>query len=371
MQLTILYVCCARSWRGGEQQLINLFWPMQKRGHRQIIYCAAGSVVESYCVANDISHYTFKKVGGVDLFAAVKLKKICTQKEKIDILYLNDSDAHSMGYLASMLGLTTPAIVSRKKVLPIRNSFFSIKKYNSNFIKYIICVSATVKEILSERIKDTSKLLVVHEGIQPPVENAIAKFVFPEEIRKKNFDHIISYTAAISEEKDHLTFLRTAYMLVTELKQNIGFIIAGDGSMKETIAIKVHEMGLDNHVFILGFIDNIPSLLKSSDLLLFTSRSEAFSISILEAFYLHLPVISTTWRGVYEMIVHEKTGLLSPIGDVASLVNNVQRMLEDSTLSKKLAQHAYEFVQQYNYDAMANKIEAIFFKVLKAKPNSI
>ena len=365
MQLTILYVCCATTWRGGEQQLINLYWPMKKRGHQQIIYCAKGSVVEEYCIANNIPHYTFKKLGGVDIFAAIKLKNICTKKEKIDILYLNDSDAHSMGYLASMLGLTTPAIVTRKKVLPIRDSFFSIKKYNAHFIKYIICVSATVKEILSERIKDTSKLLVVHEGIQPPDENAITPFEFSEEIQSKNFDNIICYTAAISEEKDHLTFLKTAYVLVKELGLHIGFVIAGDGNMKETISANINDMGLNNHVFILGFINNIPSLLKCSDLLLFTSRSEAFSISILEAFYLHLPVISTTWRGVDEMIVHKQTGLLSPMGDVASLVTNVQMLLENSTLNKELAHNAYAFVQQYNYDAMSQKIEAIFYQAME------
>jgi glycosyltransferase involved in cell wall biosynthesis len=365
MQLTILYVCCARSWRGGEQQLINLFWALEKKGHRQIIFCVKNSAVEAYCKENNIHHYPFKKRGGADIAAAFKLKKIVTKKEKIDILFLNDSDAHTMGYLASMLlGLKTPTVLTRKKVLPIR-TFLSVKKYNAAFISYIICVSATVKEILSEKIEDKSKLVVVHEGIQPPDEVSIAPFILPDNIQAKNFDYLIGYTAALTGEKDHYTFLKTAAVLVKEHKKNIGFIIAGDGVLKDDISRKIQEMGLAGNVFILGFINNIPSLLRRLNLLLFTSQSEAFSISILEAFYLQLPVISTTWRGVNEMIEHEKTGLLSPIEDVNSLTANVLRLLGDEGLQETLSQNAYHFVKQYNYDAMAAKIEQVFFKMLQ------
>ena len=366
MQLTILYVCCARTWRGGEQQLINLFWALEKKKHKQIIYCVKGSAVETYCVENNIQHYSFKKRGGFDPLAAIELKKICTQREKIDILYLNDSDSHTMGYIASMIGLKTPAILTRKKVLPIRTRL-SVIKYNAAFIKYIICVSATVKEILSERINDTAKLVVIHEGIQPPDEESIAPFVLPPAIQAKQFDYLLGYTAAISAEKDHYTFLKTAYVLVKERKLNIGFIIAGDGALKEDISKKIQELGLADNVFILGFISNIPSLLKRLDLMLFTSQSEAFSISILEGFYLHLPVISTEWRGVSEMIEDGKTGLLSPMEDIASLVNNVTKLLNDKALRTTLTQNAYEFVKQYNYDAMATKIEQLFFKMVSDK----
>jgi len=364
MQLTILYVCCARTWRGGEQQLINLYWALNKRNHTQIIFCVKHSVVETYCIEHNIKHYTFIKLGGVNIAAAFKLKNICEKKEKIDILYLNDSDSHSMGYVASFLGLKTPAVVSRKKVLPIRDSLFSVKKYNATFIKRIICVSATVKEILSPKIKNTSRLVVVHEGIQPPDEASIMKYVLTPEIASKNFDYLVGCTAALTAEKDHFTFLKTAAILVKERKLNIGFIIAGEGNLKDEIINKIKEMGLTNHVFMLGFIKNIPSLLKTIDVLLFTSQSEAFSISILEAFFLHLPVISTKWRGVDEMIVHGETGLLSPLEDANSLAANTEYILKNESVKLNISQNAYRFVQQYNYDAMAVKIEEVFFNML-------
>jgi len=366
MKLKILYVTGAITWRGGELQLINLFWPLEKKGHNQVILCAKGSIVESYCKEKGLHYYTYVKKGGLDLSAPFKLKKICA-KEKIDVIYLNDPDAHTIGYLASKTGLKTPAVLTRKKVLPVRNKFFTLKKYNASFIKYIICVSTAVKELLSEKIKDTSKLIVIHEGIEPPVEDLIPPFDLPKEISSKKFDFLIGYTAALTEEKDHFTFLKVAEVLTKKLNHNIGFIIAGDGNMKEEIFQKIQEMDLQEHVFITGFISNIPSLLKCLDLLLFTSRSEAFSISILEALFLKIPVISTKWKGVHEMIEHGKTGLLSEMGDVDSLVENVLKVLHNAELRKALTENAYQFVQQYNCYAMADKIEKVLFNAIRKK----
>lgn len=366
MKLTILYVCCARTWRGGEQQLINLFWALDKEKHKQIIFCVKGSAVEQYCIEHKIEHRVFIKRGGFDPLAALRLKKICHEIGKIDVLYLNDSDAHTMGYLASMFGLNLPSVLTRKKVLPIR-TWLSVKKYNASFISYIICVSATVKQILSERIRDTSKLIVVHEGIEPLDESVLQEFILPAEIQARKFDYLLGYTAAISAEKDHYTFLKTAAVLVNERKRHIGFIIAGDGPLKEDIAKRIKEMGLSNHVFMLGFINNVPALIKKFDLMLFTSQSEAFSISILESFYLKIPVISTQWPGVNEMIEHGKTGLLSPMMDTTSLADNVEALLADKALQNTIAANAHDFVKEYNYDNMAKKIEKVFFMMLKPK----
>jgi glycosyltransferase involved in cell wall biosynthesis len=53
--------------------------------------------------------------------------------------------------------------------------------------------------------------------------------------------------------------------------------------------------------------------------------------------------------------------------DVASLVNNVTKLLDNKALRTTIAQNAYEFVKQYNYDAMATKIEQLFFKMVVDK----
>jgi glycosyltransferase involved in cell wall biosynthesis len=362
--MKVLHISGAMSWRGGEQQLVNLYHALTKSGIEQTVFCPKNSALVNYCVSENISHYTYTKTGGFNLPAAFQLKKMGRLNKNFDLLHLHDSDAHTIGYLAYLLGVTTPMVLSRKVVFKIKSSLFTIKKYNAACIKKIICVSEAVKNVVATRVVDKSKLTVIHEGIEPIDAASIIPFSLPAEITGKNFDFIAGYIAALTAEKDHETFLQVAQLLIKK-GMNIGFVLAGDGKVRQKIELRIKELGLSQYVFLIGFCKEIPSLLKRLDVLLFTSTQEGFPITILEAFFMHLPVVTTNAGGIAEMVENGKTGFSAPVGDTEQLAAKVEMVLQNPQLAKELADNARQFVQQFTYIRMAQQVLDLYKQVIK------
>jgi len=87
-------------------------------------------------------------------------------------------------------------------------------------------------------------------------------------------------------------------------------------------------------------------VLKSSQVLVLPSRIESVPQSILEAFYLKIPVIATNVGGVHELVSNNKTGLLVTPNDSKELLEKINYLLNDIDLCNRLANNAHEFVMK-------------------------
>jgi len=87
-------------------------------------------------------------------------------------------------------------------------------------------------------------------------------------------------------------------------------------------------------------------VLKSSQILVLPSRIESVPQSILEAFYLKVPVIATNVGGVHELVSNNKTGLLVTPNNSSELLEKINYLLNDIELCNRLANNAHEFVME-------------------------
>ena len=89
-------------------------------------------------------------------------------------------------------------------------------------------------------------------------------------------------------------------------------------------------------------ISEVSEVLAEHDLLVLPSylTGEGYSGAIIEAFQCGLPVISTWWGGIPEVVQHEENGLLVEPGSSSALEAAITRLLEDPGLYRKLCQGA-------------------------------
>ena len=87
------------------------------------------------------------------------------------------------------------------------------------------------------------------------------------------------------------------------------------------------------------------STLKSSSVLVVPSRMESLPTVVKEAFYLKVPVIAANVGGIPELVT-DKTGILVLPEDPASLLSQINSLLEDKEKTKKLTDEAFDFVNK-------------------------
>jgi glycosyltransferase involved in cell wall biosynthesis len=87
-----------------------------------------------------------------------------------------------------------------------------------------------------------------------------------------------------------------------------------------------------------------------ADIFINASRLDNMPVSVIEAFGAGTPVVTTSPESMPYLVEHEKTGLLSPVGDEKALAENVMRLLRDQELATRLAQNAYQQSRKYTWD---------------------
>jgi glycosyltransferase involved in cell wall biosynthesis len=95
------------------------------------------------------------------------------------------------------------------------------------------------------------------------------------------------------------------------------------------------------------------------------SDVEGLPVALLEALALERPVVATAVGGVPALIVHGKTGLLVAPGDPEGLATEVDRLLSDRPLARRLAVVGKAAVlRNHGIEQMVRAIEGVYAEVL-------
>ena len=346
--MNILHVSSAKTWRGGENQIVLLLRGLKKYDIKNFLLCPIGSQLNGRMDDTLAKKIAYSKKSGISLSTAVLIGRI-VKKEVIDIIHVHDSHSHTYAYLASISGNQTPILVTRR--VDFRLNFISRYKYNHSRVKSVVCVSDSINNILTVDGVNNAKLRTIHSGIDLTVKKAGNSLRDELDINKGK--KVLGFVGAMVAHKDPLAFVKMASLL-SQSNMDFRFLMFGlEGELSNEVNKAILKSGLKDNFSVLGFVEKMENIWNTIDLLVVTSKEEGLGTIVLESFLNEVPVVSTVAGGLPEMVIHEKTGLSSSIGDTESLATNVKRIIGNEYLRKKLITNALEKVKQFDFSLMA------------------
>lgn len=360
----VVHVSTPRSWRGGEQQVVHLAERLRALQVPQLVVCAPGSAMERVCRERGLPHVALRRHVAIDPLFARALAR-CVGRAGAALVHAHDPHAHTAAVLAaSLFGMRAPLVVHRRVAFAVGRGPFSRWKYDHAGVRRIVCVSRAAAEVLRPALADPSRLRVIHSATDAGrLAAARPDGRLRREHRIPAGSPMVGYVAALTAEKDHLTFLETAARVLAA-GHDARFVAIGDGPLRDELASRVRQAGLGGRVVLAGFRSDIEAVLPELDLLLFTSRQEGLGSSVLEAFACRVPVVATAVGGVPEIVVDGETGLLAPIGDAAALAERVSRVLGDEALRTRLVAGGLRRLEDFGVERMAARTLEVYREVV-------
>ncbi len=142
-------------------------------------------------------------------------------------------------------------------------------------------------------------------------------------------DRPLLVTVARLEPQKRLDVLIDAFARVRE-RIDVQLVILGEGSLRSTLEHRIDRLGLTSNVQLPGFVANPYPWMRRADVLVLSSDDEGFGIVLVEAQGLGVPVVATDCpHGPSEIIRHNETGLLVPVGDSAAMAIAICHLLEE------------------------------------------
>ncbi len=189
--------------------------------------------------------------------------------------------------------------------------------------------------------------------------------------RKYNIDAdrpVLVNVSRIAHEKN-IDFLIRMLTHVWQDIPDILLIIAGDGPAKRHLQRLAINLGLENNIMFIGYLDRKAELYDcycSADVFVFSSRTETQGLVLLEAMALGIPVISTAIMGTKD-ILQDNPGALIAEDDEVKFACKVTRLLSNDLQRKSLGAQAREAAQQWSADVMADRMQNLYCNIIATK----
>ena len=135
-------------------------------------------------------------------------------------------------------------------------------------------------------------------------------------------------------------------------------VVVGDGEDRAALAQLAGRLGIGSVVTFAGAVPSIVPHLAVSHALVLPSYSEGIPRVVMEAFAVGVPVVGTNISGIRELVRHEHTGLLVPVGAPEALARACERLCAAPELGQRMAREARRVVvERHSARRMAEDLQ--------------
>ncbi|TDL87400.1 glycosyltransferase family 1 protein [Vibrio vulnificus] len=295
-----------------------------------------------------------------------------------DFIRLNNIDIiHTHGPRANIYGAFIKRLIKCPWLLTVHSSphhdflgqgvkgklFTGLHVRSFQYADHILAVSDRFKQDLIDQGIHSTKITKILNGIDFEKE-----LPFPFQREEFGFgkdDFIIIMPARLEPVKGHEFALAALSEVVSEFP-HVKLILAGDGSRRSALEEMVSEKGLSDHVYFLGYREDLDRIYPLGDITLLTSLSESFPLVLLEGARSGLPVITSDVGGVQELIPDRSKGWITDIGNVEQLKQAICNALElkKSGDLTKIGLDLQKFAKNnFSIEILANNVYNVYLRM--------
>lgn len=177
-------------------------------------------------------------------------------------------------------------------------------------------------------------------------------------------DLVITCIAELHERKGH-KYLIQAFQKLQQTIPRLHLVLVGRGPSEKDLKEQFRNV---TNLHFLGWREDIPQILKASDLFVLPSLREAFGLVVVEAMASGVVVVATDNGGIKDIIENGKSGLLVPPGNTERLVEAISTLLKNPDQKRDLERAALERVKtHFTAERMAEKTAEVYQKAISGK----
>ncbi|MEO0082323.1 MAG: glycosyltransferase family 4 protein [candidate division WOR-3 bacterium] len=177
----------------------------------------------------------------------------------------------------------------------------------------------------------------------------------------------ILYVSRIDRRKGLAVLLR-AMPAVLRHEPDVRLFVVGSGPDEPRCRKLGRRLGIEHAVEYCGFVqpDELPSWYSGCTVFCAPALGpESMGIILVEAMACGRPVVASRICGYDEVITHDKTGLLFPVGNHDALAPMLVSLLGSAEFRQRLGQTAHRAAQEYSWPLIAGRIEQVYQQVVR------
>lgn len=359
----ILHTEWSKGWGGQEIRILGESLSLINIGMVVHIAAQPDSQLALKALEAGIPVHKIKMHKGLSFIALLRLVHTII-KEKIDIIHTHSSIDARIAGLAGKL-LHKPVVRSRHLSTPIKQRWWSWFLY-MRLADHVITSGESIRQdminnnkMIPERITSIPAGIDTDIFYPRPTDSKLK-----QEIGLSNEHFIVGIVAVLRSWKGHRSLFE-GISLYKKVNPNVKLLVLGDGPTRSNLEALRKELGLEEHILMLGHITDTPRYYSIMDVVILTSYSnEATSQTLPQAMLMEKPVIGTNIGSIPEVVIDGKTGILIPPNNPQRISDAFHKLEQDNKLRERLSVSGKEHVRnRFTRERMMDSTIAIYNKV--------
>ncbi len=365
-RINVLHLMCPAGLYGAEMWTLALAGNMDRR----YVNCSLAVTHEEKEQNIDVLHrfrelglggYRIRMRGRFDPASVTRLLRLIREKE-IHIVHTHGYKSDILGLMAGRaagaLCVSTPHGFENHMGFKLR----LFMEAGCLFLKGYDRVAPLSHALAADMDRmgiDPSRVVTIRNGVDlSEIETVVngQRRSPPQARRVKR----IGYVGQIARRKNVWDLIRTFDLLHAE-RENVRLILVGDGPMRRGLERRAARLQSAAAIEFTGYRKDRLSIVKELDLFSMTSSLEGIPRCMMEAMAMGIPSAGFDIPGVDDLIIHGKTGLMAPFGDVAKLRDCWKALLFDEKLKKRVSEGGRRhIVRNFSGGRMAGDYLALY-----------
>jgi glycosyltransferase involved in cell wall biosynthesis len=348
---------------GAEKLVVDMAIAYHKKGMEVTVLILNGKSTPLYKQLESNSEVQLHYIAMCqNIYHPINILKIKPWLSKFDVVHVHLFPSSYWVAIANLISFKKNNIIFTEHNSTNRRRSKPLFKYIDKIIykqfKRIVTISEAVdsglKSHLGKRFKNIVK---IHNGIHlDTIENA-----FPytkEALGCKQEQQLILQVASFTPQKDQITLIKA----ISQLPQEYVLLLVGDGPLIHNCKTLVKQLNLEQRVQFLGVRNDVPSLLKSVDVVVLASHFEGLSLSCIEGMASGKPFVASNTPGLGDIV--KDAGLLFEDNDDHKLSTIISSLTTDKTYYKQTTLKCQERAKQFDINDMIMKYSILYNRII-------
>ena len=368
----VLLLTDADVFAGTERHMLDLTVSLRTAGIDVVVGCPAPSPLAKWTMAAGVEAISLAKRGPVGLGVIWRLRQLL-RSERVGVIHAHNGRTLLQATVALRLAGRGRVVFTQHFLRPNRLGRTGVRKilagrvhgWVGRQVAGFVAISAAVRDqMLARGDCSAGDVTTVPNGIADPFRGALRPAAdVRHEMSVPPEACLLVCAARLESEKGLHTLVDAirAFALSTPLY----CIIAGDGVQRESVQRLIDAANLGGRVRLLGFREDVHSLIAAADVFVLPSPNEPFGLVLVEAMALRRPVVACRNGGPTGIVVDGETGLLVPPNDGAAMGAALSRLAVNAGLRQRMGEAGRQrFEQQFTADRMAAAMVRVYRRAI-------
>ena len=272
------------------------------------------------------------------------------REARADVVWLRASKSIAFAGLGVLLA-RRPLVWDIDGELPSRGVVRLLHHAGLALARRVVFQHDAAREIFGDRLaqRHAAKLRVLTPGIDMETLGAARDRRAVEPLAEEGRFRVLQ-VGTLCDRKNQAFLIEALHRLPPAIRQRVELRFVGgthSAAYERALRDQAAAYGLTAQVHFLGWRDDVHSLMQDSDLLAMPSKSEGVPNTVQEAMVLGLPVLGSDRGGIPDVLIHEKTGWVLPLGDPAPWARTLATIADDTHARAEVAASARSHAEQH------------------------